>query len=284
MTQDELNIIIENHKHWLYHDCDGWENMRANLWDADLSGADLHEANIRNADLTHVNLSRANLNYVDLSGADLRYAKLCGANLRGADLRDANLSYANLHSADLTCSILECANLTHANLSGADLHESVFRWANLHATSLLGANLEDTSLYGAILEGSNLSGANLKGANLNNANLEGALLDKSEKVRAGEILKEKILGYKKTLEGKIITLEIPKGAIVFSINNDKCRTNKAKVVECDGVQHSRYDSMFKYVEGKEIEIEDFDLMYNNECGAGIHFFKTKTEAEEYDYF
>ena len=52
MTQEELNKILENHKHWLNEDCEGWESMRANLHGADLSWADLRGANLRGADLS----------------------------------------------------------------------------------------------------------------------------------------------------------------------------------------------------------------------------------------
>ena len=69
MTQEELNKILENHKHWLNEDCEGWESMRAYLRGADLRGAYLAGANLR--------------------GADLRGADLAGANLTGADLRGA---------------------------------------------------------------------------------------------------------------------------------------------------------------------------------------------------
>ena len=41
MTQEELNKLLENHKHWLNEDCDGWESMRANLREADIEGANL---------------------------------------------------------------------------------------------------------------------------------------------------------------------------------------------------------------------------------------------------
>ena len=76
MTQEELNKLLENHKHWLNEDCDGWESMRANLREADLREADLY-------------------------GADLRRANLSGADLSWADLRDADLSLADLYGADL---------------------------------------------------------------------------------------------------------------------------------------------------------------------------------------
>ena len=55
ISAEELKTILENHKHWLCEDCNGWENMRANF-----SGANLRYANLR---------------YANFSGADLRGAK-----------------------------------------------------------------------------------------------------------------------------------------------------------------------------------------------------------------
>ena len=73
MTQ-ELNKILEKHKHWLNEDCEDWENMRADLRGADLIGASLVRADLRGA---------------DLRGADLRGAYLSDASLVRADLRGA---------------------------------------------------------------------------------------------------------------------------------------------------------------------------------------------------
>ena len=39
MKQEELQTILENHKHWWNEDCEGWEDMRANLRGADLRDA-----------------------------------------------------------------------------------------------------------------------------------------------------------------------------------------------------------------------------------------------------
>ena len=74
MTQEELNKVLENHKHWLNEDCDGWENMKA-----DLCGADLRYANLRGANLRYANLRYADLYNADLSNANLSYADLRGA-------------------------------------------------------------------------------------------------------------------------------------------------------------------------------------------------------------
>jgi hypothetical protein len=123
-----------------------------------------------------------------------------------------------------------------------------------------------------------LSYKDLCGLNLESANLEFA-----NKIRLGQILTEPMTGYKKTEEGVVITAEIQVGAIVFCINGSKCRTNRAKITEMDGydVLHSQYDNSFKYRLGQEINIKDFNLMYNIECASGFHFFRTRKEAEEY---
>ena len=99
------------------------------------------------------------------------------------------------------------------------------------------------------------------------------------------MLTEPITVYKKSDEGKIITLEIPIGAKVFSINNNKRRTNKVKVIDMQGETElsSIHDNDFKYHVGDEIEITDFNERYNVECSTGIHFFLTREEAEKYIY-
>ena len=119
MTQNELNKILENHKHWINRDCEDWKSMKAdlrgaNLRGADFSGADLSGANLRGADLRGADLRSAYLRYAYLSGAYLRYAYLSGADLRGANLRGADLRGANLRGA----------NLRGADLSGANLRSA----------------------------------------------------------------------------------------------------------------------------------------------------------------
>lgn len=131
----------------------------------------------------------------------------------------------------------------------------------------------------------NLKGANLYCANLEGANLYGANLDEKEKFRIGQILKEPMTGYKKTKEGIVITATIPAGAIVFCINGSKCRTNKARIIDMGGqneVLHSSYDEKFEYRLMQDIEIEDFNIMYNIECASGFHFYRTREEAENYN--
>ena len=85
MTQQELNKTLENHKHWLNKDCDGWEKLKANLYGANLGGANLGGADLYGANLGGANLGGANLGGADLYGANLYGANLYGANLDGAE-------------------------------------------------------------------------------------------------------------------------------------------------------------------------------------------------------
>ena len=241
IKEKELKTILEQHKLWL--DSNKKEGKRADLSSVDLSSADLTGANLRCADLTGAKLSGANLSGANLTGANLTCTNLTGADLSGADLAFANLRYANLSGADL---------------SGADL-------------------------YNANLSGANLSGADLINSELEYTNLTDTILDDKEQCRKGIVLTEPMTVYKKAYEDKIITLEIPVGAKVFSINNSKRRTNKANVIDMQGETELRsyYDTNFKYHVGDEIDIIDFNENYNVECGAGIHFFLTREEAETY---
>ena len=230
-------------QHTLWLNSNKKEGKRADLTDANLYGADLTRANLYGADLTRAILYRANLICANLIRANLTGAKLSDANLYGADLTRANLYRANLTGANLSYANLIDANLTRADLTGANLTYAILDWVILTDT----------------------------------------ILDEKEQCRKGIVLTEPMTGYKKASGGKIITLEIPIGAKVFSINNNKRRTNKTKVIDMQGETElsSWFNTDFKYHVGDEIEIEDFDENYNIECAEGIHFFLTREEAENY---
>ena len=178
----------------------------------------------------------------------------------------------------------ERANLSYADLRYADLYNANLSYANLRYADLSNANLSNANLYNA-----NLSYANLSYADLSNANLSYADLDEKEKIRCGWLLKEDFHAYKKCRDDLIVELIIPKGSIVFSINNSKCRTNRAKVVSITDIEGkvtyneaiSKQNENFIYKVGAELEIENFNLMYNVECAEGIHFFRTREEAVNY---
>ena len=187
-----------------------------------------------------------------------------GAKLRGADLYGANLRGANLYGANLREADLRGANLREANLYGADLR-------------------------GANLRGANLREANLYGANLREANLYGADLREAIGTYMACPTDGSFIGWKKA-SGYIVKLQIPEDARRSSAGGEKCRCDKAYVVEiqnADGAKadidtiHSNHDVNFVYTVGATVEVSDFDGDRWNECAPGIHFFIDRRAAVEY---
>ena len=180
-----------------------------------------------------------------------------------ADLRGANLYEADLRGA---------------NLYGADLRGAYLRGAYLRGAYLRGADLRGADLRGADLRGANLYGANLSESNLSEANLNNTIAQ----LQCPE--KGSFIGYKKC-QGLIVELEIMADALRSSATSRKCRCSKAKVLEIDNgnLQEvcSDRDSNFIYKVGEIVEVKDFDTDRWNECSAGIHFFITRQEAENY---
>ena len=282
LTQEQINKMLEEHKHWLNEDCEGWETTKVDFSSCDLSHADLRYANLsyinlcdadlRDADLSHVNLSYINLSHADLRYADLSHACLRDACLRGACLRDADLSHACLRGADL-----HDTDLSHACLRGADLS-----YANLRGACLRGADLSYINLRHADLYDADLSYADLSHADLSYA---------EEVPYIPMVCPEEgdFIGWKKAGD-KIVKLRIPEDALRSSATTRKCRCNKAEVIEIyniDGtiaderIVSSDYDSSFTYEVGKTVEVQDFDTNRWDECTRGIHFFINRQEAINY---
>jgi len=124
---------------------------KANLKQANLSGATLYQANLSQANLAGADLSQANLNHANLVAANLR-----GSNLRGTKLSKADLSGAQLQGTDLTGANLKGANLKNADLSGANLFQTKLPQAYLAEAILLETNIEAAELTEAVLTGATM--------------------------------------------------------------------------------------------------------------------------------
>ena len=207
-------------------------------------------------------------------------ANLARANLAGANLADATLAGANLADANLAGANLADATLADANLAGAYLAEATLAGATLADANLAGANLADATLAGATLAGANLADANLAGANLAGANLADAYLPPTSIVpEEGEFI-----AFKKLRNDIVATLTIPAEAKrVGGLAGRKCRASSAVVVALSSgdVGYSMHDARFAYRVGETVTPDAFNDDIRVECGAGIHFFITRKEAEAY---
>jgi hypothetical protein len=157
-----INQGVDAWNRWRKEHADTLPDLtRANLTEANLSGADLSNVNLREAKLIGADLSRANLTGADLEVADLEGADLGGAKLGVAFLGGAYLARAIVGEAYLGGAYLGAVDLSGAYLGGADLSG-----ANLTEADLGGANLAGADLTGAILVETNLENAILNGCRI----------------------------------------------------------------------------------------------------------------------
>lgn len=233
------------------------------------------------------------------------------------------LSKANMKDTIFIGIILKNADLHETNLSDSYIFNSMLLGCNMHKCMFVNACICESSLNYSILEDCDFSAATINSSSCVKVQVQNIFYDRDTylddchltqicstsripvfKDRLGTILKEPMIGYKKCRDNTIVTLEIPAGAVVFSINGKKCRTNIAKCVDIEfrqdrlnrlhgiskhrrdmrgRVAFSEHDHNFSYRIGQTYTIDDFDLRYNVECTNGIHFFKTYEEAMEYFY-
>ena len=178
-SKEELEKILDDHKHWLKRDCEGWENMRADLSGADLRGVNFCCRNLSGASLAGANLSYAELQSADLCGANLSGAELSYLDLRNADLRNAYARGARFNASDLSHADCRFANLINAHFKGSDLSYTDFRCAEMDNAVFSGAKLDKTNFDSASLQGADLTGAeatdfHLSRPGMNGCNLRGA--------------------------------------------------------------------------------------------------------------
>ena len=205
--------------------------------------------------------------------------------------KDYSLSFRN---ATITNCLIAGHTPAQLDFNNVEFDGTVFKYGTIRECSFKYASMKGVIFTHQQMLENDFSYATLKDARFEDSLMDGSILsgtelDDKEAVRKGVILQKAIVGYKVCMaraihRGVVVKLQIPKGAVVFSINNGKCRTNIAKVVRIGaGLKDvcSDKDANFHYKLGKTVEVKDFDLDYSKECSTGIHFFRTMRELQEY---
>lgn len=150
---------------------------------------------------------------------------------------------------------------------------------------------QNISLCNANLYCVDLRGANLYGADLHNADLRNAILNGAKNIPFIPLAcpcEGPFIAWKK-VDNCIIKLFIPEDAKRSSATTNKCRCDKAKVLEITNLEANKHiDEVINYnyarcvyKVGKMVYPDKFDDNRWIECSHGIHFFMNKQEAIEY---
>lgn len=152
-------------------------------------------------------------------------------------------------------------------------------WAVKNGANLTTANLIDANLIDANLTRANLTGANLTGADLTGAKLDDVAIARTRILPDGDIV-----GWKKCNDGVLVKLLVPASAKRSHAFGRKCRAEYADVLEVIGAEvgtTSLHGPKTEYRVGTRVMPDAFDDNWMDECSNGIHFFITRTEAENY---
>jgi hypothetical protein len=133
---------------------------------------------------------------------------------------------------------------------------------------------------GANLGRANLQRADFKGACVEDANLKGAKLPATARLPKGDLI-----GWKKLCGDVIAQLKIPaKAHRTASLTSNKCRAEYVVVVALYGTRARRGTSAHdgtEYRVGCVVTPDSYDDDLRVACTHGIHFFRTRKEAEEW---
>lgn len=323
LTKEQIKQIVDNHQLWLQTDnkegqCADFSNedLCGYLFEnVNLSYAKFNNALLNDVKFVHVILYKTSLYKACLRRALMKFCDIGHTDFKSTEMRDARIEYSQIHHSDFSesnlkfsehwtvnysfCifnkSILTLSEFKYCHLQTCALSDAVSTSVRYHHSALESLECTNTDFTRSDFRNSTISYVNTSLATLDDVDIEYANFTNKNitkcfnhsqsdtKSSFGTILKEPMIGYKKTFEDVIITVEIPIGAVVFCINGSKCRANKAKIIDMQGHKQltSWHSSDVKYQLNDEIEIENFDMRYNVECGPGFHFFKTYAEAEAY---
>ena len=257
----------------------------------------VEEAVRQKVDLFYVDFYGADLRFANLKGAHLNNAYVCNANLRSANLKEANLSEANLIYANFYGADLRCSQLNKASLNNADLFK-----ANLYGADLSNTDFSYAKFNGADLSCTNLSGANLRCADFSYADLSNSVFHNTLINQAYFITAKNIpplpmnlpsgefIGWKAFPNGLIAKLKILKDSKRSQATTNKCRCDKALVLEFQNINGSKADLVeytntnfikCTYKVGEVVYADSWDNNRWNECSHGIHFFMDRETAVDY---
>jgi hypothetical protein len=228
---------------------------------------------------------------ISLKGANLRGNYFQSVNLKGANLKGAKLQGVYFQRVNLEGANLQCANLKYINFEGANLKDVNLQCTNLEYANLESANLEDIKITNFTIEENKVKGFDFKQSNIYKTHFNTA--KNTPFIPFACLTEGSFIGWKKVRNrcfiNYLIELEIPKDAKRLSATTNKCRCNKAKVLNIILLENeSRIEEITnnKYIPctykvGEMVYPDSFDNDRWNECSHGIHFFIDKQEAIDY---
>ena len=259
LSHDEIKEKLENHRHFLKKDCDGWETMMA-----DFSSCCIRNFNFNNCDLTYAWFYDALIEHCEFTNVKARYINfrqvyLTSATFLSICFYDSNFTDSVIHSSFCNCKFISC------DMEYVDFKGSFFSNYEFIDSDLVGA--KNVPYIPMVCPD------------------EGSFIGWKKCLTTDQPIP---CGMPKHDRPCLVKLRILEDSKRSSGAGRKCRCDKAEVIaieKLDGTPiqkaYSNYDKSFIYEVGKIVSVDNFDEDRFDECSAGIHFFINKQEAINY---
>ena len=206
-----------------------------------------------------------NLYFIELFKKHLKES----GDFRRADFRYSNFRYSNFSDSDFRGADFSYSNFSYSDFRGVD-----FRYSDFSYSDFRGADFRGVDFRGVDFRYSDFRSSDF-------LNSSGVLMQCPEE--------GSFIGYKKC-NNYIVKLLILEDARRSSGTTDKCRCDKAKVLEIQNLDgsisdittvYSNFDCSFEYTVGKIVTEPNFCTDRWSECAEGIHFFINRKNAVNY---
>ena len=302
ITQEQFDAVYASHRAWLRREVDeSTQGCRLNLVGLDLYGINMSHLDLAGAHFSHVAFP-LQVQHTDLSSAVLDHCDLSRRGFWHCDLSNATIKHCNFDDSKWFMSTLQMVTISYSSLKDLDLEMcrvSFSPYARTHGFLMTNTMSLDSFL-------SHYGNNDIMPYILTNCDPE-IHVSQQCPTHGAFIGWKKLIAYEvdgcdmDTIDYKslvvtseiavpcICKLEIPASAKRSSAMGDKCRANKAKVLEIRRIDNGRklkqavsqWNRKFVYRVGEYVSVDDFHEDRFMECAAGIHFFVDKQAALNY---
>lgn len=183
MTQENLDILLNEHERWLE---DRSQGKKLELCNVNLRGHRIGRRKLYLVNLEKVDLSESNCEGVSFSGGYLRNVRFCGANLDFADLSDTDMEEVDFTNALINNSTLDdIKSAKNLLFNNAQMHKATFIKSYIRYSSFLNASLIETNfgkseIWDCTFRHTDLRRAIFAYAVFFNCEVEGANIDEAD--------------------------------------------------------------------------------------------------------
>ena len=195
--------------------------------------------------------------------------------------------------AHIACSIFDRCTLISSIFDNCYMNNAILSQCRIYSCKFNSANLCKTTINYCVIANSEFIKTKMKNTALRHNSYENSILPKARNIcpKNGKFIAWKRAGTKDKTH-VIVKLEIPEDAKRISTFSNRCRCDKAKVLEIqdlfgnvlpDTTAISLFSNHFiiHYKPGNIVYANGFNPDYREDCSYGINFFMTKKEALDY---